>query len=86
LRVFPYQGMISSSDMPSILIHIDEPLLRSLNKVAPAAKRQRAEFIRQAVKEAIRKREYEAIREAYRLQPDTGAEADDWANAEEWNA
>ena len=37
--------------MPSILIQIDEPLLRSLNKVAPAAKRQRAEFIRQAVKE-----------------------------------
>jgi len=47
--------------VPSILIQLDEPLLRSLNKVAPAAKRQRAEFIRRAVKEAIRKREYEAI-------------------------
>jgi hypothetical protein len=45
--------------MPSILIQLDEQLLRSLNKVAPAAKRQRAEFIRQAVKDAIRKREYE---------------------------
>ncbi len=48
--------------MPSILIQLDEPLLKSLNslnKVAPAAKRQRAEFIRRAVKEAIRKREYE---------------------------
>src|SRR5271167_3291499 len=56
--------------MPSILIQLDEPLLRSLNKIAPAAKRQRAEFIRQAVKEAIRKREYEAIREAYLRQPD----------------
>ncbi len=51
--------------MPSILIQLDESLLKSLNKVAPAAKRQRAEFIRQAVKEAIRKREYEAIRDAY---------------------
>ena len=30
--------------MPSILVQLDEPLLRSLNKVAPAAKRQRAEF------------------------------------------
>jgi metal-responsive CopG/Arc/MetJ family transcriptional regulator len=48
--------------MPSILIQLDEALLRSLNKVAPAAKRQRAEFIRQAVRDAIRKREYEAIR------------------------
>ena len=70
--------------MPSILIQVDEPLLRSLNKVAPAAKRQRAEFIRQAVREAIRKREYEQIREAYRLQPDSAADADDWSNAEEW--
>jgi metal-responsive CopG/Arc/MetJ family transcriptional regulator len=43
--------------MPSILTQLDESVLRSLNKVAPAAKRQRAEFIRQAVKDAIRKRE-----------------------------
>ena len=70
--------------MPSILIQVDEPLLRSLNKVAPAASRRRAEFIRQAVREAIRKREYEQIREAYRLQPDSAEDADDWANAEEW--
>ena len=72
--------------MASILIQIDESLLKSLNKVAPVAKRQRAEFIRQAVKEAIRKREYEAIREAYLRQPDSPADADDWSNAEEWKA
>jgi len=70
--------------MPSILIQLDEPLLRSLNKVAPAAKRQRAEFIRQAVKEAIRKCEYEAIRQAYLRQPDSAEDADDWSNAEAW--
>ena len=70
--------------MPSILIQLDEPLLRSLNKVAPVAKRQRAEFIRMALKEAIRKREYEAIREAYLRQPDSPDDADDWSNAEEW--
>jgi metal-responsive CopG/Arc/MetJ family transcriptional regulator len=63
--------------MPSILIRLDEPLLQALNKVAPA-KRPRAEFIRQAVKEAIR--------EAYLRQPDSAADADDWANAEEWKA
>ncbi len=70
--------------MPSILIQVDESLLRSLDKVAPAAKRQRAEFIRQAVREAVRKIEYEQIREAYRLQPDSAEDADDWSNAEEW--
>ncbi len=72
--------------MKSILIQLDEPLLKSLNKVAPAAKRQRAEFIRQAVKEAIRKREFEAIREAYQRQPDSPGDADDWSNAEAWPA
>jgi Arc/MetJ-type ribon-helix-helix transcriptional regulator len=56
--------------------------LRWLNKVAPAAKRQRAEFIRQAVRDALRKREYEAIREAYRRQPDSVDDADDWSNAD----
>jgi predicted transcriptional regulator len=75
---------IIAKQMPSILIQLDEPLLRSLNKVAPAAKRQRAEFIRQAVKDAIRKREYEAIREAYLRQPDSAEDADDWSNADEW--
>jgi len=70
--------------MPSILVQLDDSLLRSLNKVAPAGKRQRAEFIRQAVRDAIRKREYEAIREAYRRQPDSAKHADDWSNADEW--
>jgi metal-responsive CopG/Arc/MetJ family transcriptional regulator len=72
--------------MPSILIQLDEPLLRSLNKVAPAAKRQRAEFIRQALRDAVRKREYEAIREAYLRQPDSAEDADDWSNADHWKS
>ena len=53
--------------MDSTLIQADESLMRSLSKLSPTAKRQRAEFIRQAVRKAIRKREYEQIREAYRL-------------------
>ena len=71
--------------MPSLLIQFGEPLLRQLNKVAPAAK-MRAEFIRQAIREAIRRREYEDIREAYLRQPDSAAGADDWANAEAWKS
>ena len=70
--------------MASILIQLDDATLKSLNKIAPAAKQQRAEFIRQAVKEAIRRREYEQIREAYLRQPDSCSGADDWSNAEEW--
>ncbi|MEZ5402998.1 MAG: hypothetical protein R2729_25190 [Bryobacteraceae bacterium] len=70
--------------MPSILIQVDEALLHSLDKVAPAAKRKRAEFIRNAVRDAIRRREYEQIREAYLRQPDSSEDADDWSNADEW--
>ena len=68
--------------MPSILIQLDEPTFKALNRIAPAAKRQRAEFIRRAVKEAIRRREYAAMRDAYRKQPDVPSDADDWSNAE----
>lgn len=70
--------------MPSILVNLDESTLKALNRIAPAVKRQRAEFIRQAVKDAIRNREYARIREGYLLQPDSAAEADDWSSAEEW--
>jgi predicted transcriptional regulator len=72
--------------MASILIQLDDATLKSLDRIAPAAKRQRAEFIRRAVKDAIRKSEYEQIREAYLRQPDSAADTDDWANAEEWQA
>ncbi len=72
--------------MPSILIQLDAPLLEALDRIAPAQKRQRAEFVRQAVKDAIRRREFEEIRKAYRLQPDAATDADDWSNAEAWNS
>lgn len=70
--------------MPSILIELDDRTLTELNRVAPAARRKRAEFVRQAIREAIRKHEYERIRDAYAAQPDSAAESDDWSSAEEW--
>jgi predicted transcriptional regulator len=72
--------------VPSILITLDNETFRALNQVAPAAKRKRTDFIRQAIKEAIRKQEYARIREAYLKQPDSGAEADNWSNCEEFEA
>jgi metal-responsive CopG/Arc/MetJ family transcriptional regulator len=70
--------------MPSILIQLDESLLRSLNKIAPANKRNRAEFIREAVRQAIRRCEFQQIRDAYVRQPDSVVDADDWSHSEEW--
>jgi predicted transcriptional regulator len=70
--------------MPSILIQLDDATFRALNQIVPAAKRKRTEFIRQAVKEAIRRKEYTRIREAYLKQPDSAAGSDDWSNCEKF--
>lgn len=76
--------MIYSEYMKSLLVQIDEPTYRALNRIAPAAKRQRAEFVRSAIRKAIREVEEERTRLAYLKQPDSEREADDWSNAEEW--
>jgi hypothetical protein len=59
--------------------------VRVHRQVAPAAKRKRTEFIRAAVKEAIRKREYADVREAYRKQPDSASESESWSNCETYS-
>ena len=70
--------------MKSVLIDLDEPTYKALNQIAPAAKRQRAQFIRNTIRKAILEAEYERIRAAYVRQPDSEAEADDWSTAEEY--
>jgi metal-responsive CopG/Arc/MetJ family transcriptional regulator len=70
--------------MKSLLVQLDEPTYRALNRIAPAAKRQRAEFVRSAIRTAIRQTEEERTRLAYSKRPDSETEADDWSNAEEW--
>ena len=72
--------------MPQVLVQFDEATLKAIDRVAPAAKRKRAEFIRKAVRDALFRRETERMREAYRLQPDTGGDADVWELPEEWKS
>jgi predicted transcriptional regulator len=72
--------------MPSILIQLDDVTFKALNRVAPAAKRKRTEFVRRAVKEAIRRQEFARMREAYKTQPDRSREAEDWSNWEDFDA
>ncbi len=67
--------------MKSILVQLDEPTLQALNRIAPARDRRRSEFIREAIRRAVRASEYAAMRKAYRAQPEPGQDADDWANA-----
>jgi metal-responsive CopG/Arc/MetJ family transcriptional regulator len=70
--------------MKSLLIQVDDQTLASLNRIAMPGKRQRSEFIRQAIRNAIRQAEYRAMREAYLKQPDSEP-ADDWSTPEEFN-
>ena len=70
--------------MPSLLIHLDDATCKVLDRIAPPKQRRRAEFIRQAVRAAIRDHEYARMREAYRRQPDAAADADDWSCCEEF--
>jgi hypothetical protein len=70
--------------MKPLLIQLDEQTLAALNRFAASAKRQRSEFVRQAIRKAIRRAEYHAMREAYRKQPDSIPDADDWSTAEEY--
>ncbi len=70
--------------MKSLLIQVDDQTLAALNRVAEPGKRKRSEFVRQAIRNAIREAEYRAMREAYRKQPDSLADADDWSTAEEY--
>jgi metal-responsive CopG/Arc/MetJ family transcriptional regulator len=70
--------------MPQVLIQFDEATLRAIDRIAPAAKRKRADFIRKAVKDAIFQRETDRMREAYLRQPDSVEEAGVWELPEDW--
>jgi len=70
--------------MKSILLQLDERTCRLLERVAPAARRQRARFIRAAVLKAVMEAEEARTRAAYQKKPDAESEADDWSTAEEF--
>jgi predicted transcriptional regulator len=72
--------------MPAILIRLDGATYKALSRIAPAAKRKRTEFVRRAVKDAIRSHEFARMREAYIALPDDSPDTDDWSNWEEFGA
>ncbi|MGA2148429.1 MAG: hypothetical protein ABSH49_26080 [Bryobacteraceae bacterium] len=70
--------------MKALLVQLDEQTLVALKRVA--APRKRSEFVRQAIRKAIRRAEYRAMRDAYLKQPDSAVDGDDWSTAEEFKA
>ena len=70
--------------MPRLLVHFGETTLKAIDRIAPAAKQKRADFIRQAVKDAVFRNETDRMREGYRLQRDSVEGSDAWELPEEW--
>jgi len=68
--------------MKPLLIQLDEQTLAALNRIAGLGKRHGSEFVRQAIRTAIREADYRAMREAYRKQPDSMLDGDEWSTAE----
>ncbi|MDX2178334.1 MAG: hypothetical protein SFV18_01995 [Bryobacteraceae bacterium] len=63
-------------------MQLDDRVAAALDRVAPPAKRQRAEFVRRALVKAIMEAEEERTRAAYQAKPDSEDEADNWSSAE----
>jgi predicted transcriptional regulator len=59
--------------MKQILVELDDRCARDLERVAPAKRRMRAEFVRLAIRQAIDRALDRATERAYRAQPVTGA-------------
>ena len=71
--------------MKSLLIQLDDATFKALERMARVKQRKRAEFIRDVLKAAVRDHSA-GLREAYRRQPDSAADADDWSSCEELKA
>ena len=61
--------------MKQLLIEVDDDVAARLEAVAPARSRRRSEFVRNAIQRALWRIEEETTAEAYRRQPDSGADA-----------
>jgi hypothetical protein len=66
--------------MPQVLVQFSPATLKAIDRIAPAAKMRRVEFIRKAVKDAIFCCEQEKMRRAYQLQPDSAVDFDPWVS------
>jgi len=65
-------------------VHLDESTHQALSRVVPPSSRRRSQFIREAIRRAVREAEYARMRQAYLAQPDSETEADDWSGAEDY--
>ncbi len=70
--------------MSQVLVHFGEATLKAIDRISPAARGKRADFLRQAVKDEIFRIETERMREAYRLEPVSAEDTSTWDLPKEW--
>ncbi|MEO8049013.1 MAG: hypothetical protein ABI833_01240 [Acidobacteriota bacterium] len=68
-----------------MILRIGERTFQSLNRIAPTT-RQRVDFVRTAIRKAIREAEDLRTRNTYLAQPDSATDADEWSNAGAWKS
>jgi uncharacterized protein (DUF1778 family) len=59
-----------------LIVELDEPLARELERAAPARSRQRSSFVRAALRRALDELADSRMTEAYKAQPDEPAHFD----------
>jgi len=60
----------TSTMAKQLIVELDEPLARELERVAPARSRQRSPFVRAALRRALDELAEARMADAYRAQPD----------------
>jgi Arc/MetJ-type ribon-helix-helix transcriptional regulator len=68
--------------MKALIVELDDEVAAKLERVAPGRSRQRSEFIRNAIRQALWNIEEKATALAYRQQPDSGD--DTYLNSDVW--
>jgi predicted transcriptional regulator len=68
--------------MKALIVELDDEVAAKLERVAPGRSRQRSEFIRNAIRQALWNIEEKATALAYREQPDSGD--DTYLNSDVW--
>ncbi len=62
--------------MQQVIVELDDRTVERLNRVAPPSARKRSEFIREAIRRALNERLEQDMEQAYRRQPQEGADLD----------
>ena len=65
-----HELVYTRSIMKQLIVEVDEPLARELERVAPARSRRRSAFVRTALRRALDELAEARMAEAYRTQPD----------------